>query len=1623
MFPMYQADLPEIVLHNQTALDNLKRALTLGRGHFSLILVRANYQRLTQLLLSALGQTQNFHIVELSITTCSLADAIIASQAPLEQPPTAVMVTGFDHVAALDVLFKAANVGRNALLTKFPYPVVLWMTDTVLQSLTLYAADLKSFAAVPIQVDYPIQSLIEALHRAANELFTHILENPDSHLLDYSAPQLPTLSHHLRVLTEQELPFAIADLTHNRVQLDGALQASLNFLQGREAHTPERLKVAREYYERSLAYWLQADKTVEDTSDQQAVVLLHLGLWWQTHAELQRSTYLASCRQARRFYEQFINVLQDQNRPDRTANFIHVLAEILQKLEAWDDLTDVANEGLDLHQNDPVRLARDYGYLAEAALANENWSEAQQLATQALDLLARAVKSTQTAGTTFADLDETTAITTQVSPQAVVLALRYRQGRYYFLRGRAKLRQGDDSLFDAALHDLENARQRTKPRDDFPLYRDILKNLQDLYFAKQRYLDAFAIKQEQRQVENLMGLRAFIGASPIQPYRASSAATMSDISPVEMRASGRQQTIENLVGRLMQPQHTLIILHGQSGVGKSSLLSSGLVPALKQATSEGRTTLPLLVRNYISWEISILQALQRVTSSLPSAPPNFQVSFPITAESLLNHLRQHAQAQYQQIILIFDQFEEFFFERPSVDQRCSLYYFLRDCLNIPYLKVVLALRDDYLHYLLEWERLAKLDLDILSQDVRYYLGNFTPDECEAVIRQLTDNAQFYLEESLITTLVSDLTADDGEVRPIELQIVGAELQRKNITTLRRYQHLGDNPIRALVLDFLNRVVRDCGPENSTLARTILYLLSDESTTRPLKTRAELEESLESLGILIDPEQLSLVLEILAESGLLFASPEVGGRVRYQLAHDYLVDLVKQQDMPGLMTVLQAERRRRKQTETQLRTALQEQALALAQATEERYRAETAEMQALVSVSQALLLSHDGLGALLEAIKGAQQSQLTPISNYLQNQILFRLWQALYTIREKNRIHAHQDWVLSACYSPDGQYLASGSDDGTLRLWNTRGKLLQVFTGHQGSVLDVAFSHNSQLLASAGDDFTIRIWDVCGECLHILSGHTGSVNSLAFSPTHKLIASASNDHTIKLWTHDGQWLKTLEGHLDWVRSVAFSHDGQHLVSAAEDGTLCLWNAEGELLRAMSSHAGWILKAVFSSDDQHIASGGDDHLIKLWNLDGELVQYFEGHQNWVRDLCFSPDGQQLMSTSDDQNIYVWDLQGRIVDTFKGHRGSVLSLDVNPQGTQLVSTSDDNTIRLWQLESQAVPKLRGHHGIVWDVCWQPGGSQLVSAGADQTLRLWNSKTNKSTRCIPAHTSSVYSVDWAPDGQTIASASADHTVKLWSVAGRPLHTFQGHHNAVWSVKFSPDGTYLASAGSDRNIRLWYPDGTPIGQLSGHGGTVWAVDFSPDGSYLVSGGEDGTLRRWDLTGIGTNSTPSETTGKILAGHTGSVWAVAVAPDGEIIASAGSDNTVRLWKNNELLQTLRGHHDWVRSVSFGLNGDVVASASDDGTIRFWQLPNGQLLHTFTGHRGIIWQAAFDSTGEQLASAGADGQIRLWNLRLTDLMQQGCRWIDDYLHYGDLSDGDRLVCEDCWPIDREEESEL
>ena len=159
---------------------------------------------------------------------------------------------------------------------------------------------------------------------------------------------------------------------------------------------------------------------------------------------------------------------------------------------------------------------------------------------------------------------------------------------------------------------------------------------------------------------------------------------------------------------------------------------------------------------------------------------------------------------------------------------------------------------------------------------------------------------------MVNALVEDLAGEVREVRPIELQIVGTQLEKRQITRLSEYQQLGSQPKLKLVEEFLAEVIADCGKQNKDIAELVLYLLTDENNTRPQKTLAELAANLGR-----NSEGLELVLKIIFKSGLVLEVPATPIE-RYQLVHDYLVPFIRKLQSAELLEL----RERLKQTEAE-----------------------------------------------------------------------------------------------------------------------------------------------------------------------------------------------------------------------------------------------------------------------------------------------------------------------------------------------------------------------------------------------------------------------------------------------------------------------------------------------------------------------------------------------------------------------------------------------------------------------------------------------------------------------------------------------------------------------------------
>jgi hypothetical protein len=890
------------------SLEELAWILEASQGEFKLILARCNYIRLRSRLLRQLQRltVTNIQLVSLKTTDNSLYKKISV----YSQQKEALMVWGLESVENLEPLLIATNQVREEFRKNFDFPVVLWVTDEVFAKLVRVASDFESWATT-IEFTIPADELIQTLQHDTDAIFNIALTS-DKYSIGWQ----------MAYLRRSEIIRFYQDSQLKKQQLEPDLQASVYFVIGQDAYLKNKLDTALDCYQQSLEYWISVIDNCElpifTTSHspllRAGILLFYIGLCYFQKAEQKGEGNLINSRdyllQAKSYFQQCINIFTKANKINLVTKFLNPLGEVFQRLKAWDDLQAFAKTALDLQKlySNPTRIARAYGFLAEVAISRGLWLEAKQNAYQALHYSAKNSPSKQ-----------------------------QNQGLYLLLLAEAELNLGQIQLAVKHLKQAQNINSEEYPQQ----YIRILQKLRSHYWQKHHYLEAFRAKQEIRSIEQQYGFRAFIGAVKIQPYRKHRISLTQIIetdnnNPLqasiakEITASGREKDIEQLLERITRLDYKLIVIHGYSGVGKTSLVQAGLVPALKQSKKTNYEIRPISINFYTNWvselEKKIVVELNDVKNQQAiDKEPAFHHIFAVSSNHLFNYnyvyslenileKLQEFHHNNLRIVLIFDQFEEFIFTYNTRSLRQQFFDFLGKCLNILNVKVILSLRQDYLHYLLECNHIPSMNIinhDILCKNILYEIGNFSPDDAKSLIKRLSEHSNYPLETNLIEKLVEDLSAKFGEVRPIELQIVGAQLQTERITTLAQYQQYGNH--KQLVNLYLQEVVKDCGEENQQIAEIILDLLADEKGIRLIKKRSELIRDLtliatqnnqikKNIKINLEETKIDLVLKIFVASGIVvLISNNLDCRTndQYQLVHDYLAGFIQKQQIPKL----------------------------------------------------------------------------------------------------------------------------------------------------------------------------------------------------------------------------------------------------------------------------------------------------------------------------------------------------------------------------------------------------------------------------------------------------------------------------------------------------------------------------------------------------------------------------------------------------------------------------------------------------------------------------------------------------------------------------------------------------
>jgi hypothetical protein len=719
-----------------------------------------------------------------------------------------------------------------------------------------------------------IQEMIDLLGFGVQAIFANIL---DAHVASHQA------NHEILPAVEYKtLKSCLENLQAFQNQLPDSKLIDLLFMLGRESYDSRQVYVpglesyesgqisqfenALTYYKESLSLWQklthQNNSNTANTIynltplEKTAAIFSQIALCYQ---RLGKMTYPPENHRywqlSEKSWDESLNTFAEAGRNDLVAKFIGEKCTVLQHLQQWEDLHSLAQKSLELHitYGSEEQLALDYGFLAEAAMHQSKWAHANQLAELALAIKTQSISD---------PLESNGEMSSYLSLLA---------------ESQQELEQ-----WRKIVGQLEDARQKTDPTKDLSSYLQVLKALHKLYLEQDHYVEAAQVKEEQVKLEYANAQLAFLGINHINAPSGNS----DSIVAKEISIAGRLPDAENIVERIKSETHRLVIIHGRPGVGKTSLLNGGLLPLLLQPNLlENTTVLPIILRIYTDW--------------LREPDPN---TWNLT--SVLENLRRNDDPSYLKV-LIFDQFQEFFIVCQDLKQRLPFYQFLHDCLSLKSVKVILSMQTDFLHYLLECDRLTGMEkvinYEILSKQVLYYIGHFSPTQAQDFIKKATETANLLLPNNLIEQIVNDLSQENQEVLPIALQIIGAQLQHEHINTLKQYVQIGDNPQEILEQRFLDTMIKDCGDKNERTAVLVLYLLTNEKGQRPLKTKAQL-----ALDLLTESTKLDVVLDVLVADGLVLLLPDVPDD-RYQLAHDYLVKLIRQQQGERLIAELQLER--------------------------------------------------------------------------------------------------------------------------------------------------------------------------------------------------------------------------------------------------------------------------------------------------------------------------------------------------------------------------------------------------------------------------------------------------------------------------------------------------------------------------------------------------------------------------------------------------------------------------------------------------------------------------------------------------------------------------------------------
>jgi WD40 repeat protein len=600
------------------------------------------------------------------------------------------------------------------------------------------------------------------------------------------------------------------------------------------------------------------------------------------------------------------------------------------------------------------------------------------------------------------------------------------------------------------------------------------------------------------------------------------------------------------------------------------------------------------------------------------------------------------------------------------------------------------------------------------------------------------------------------------------------------------------------------------------------------------------------------------------------------------------------------------------------------------------------------------------------------------------------WRYLWTLSRSDELATlgkqpgNLGHVSHVAFSPDGRTLASGGH--AVRLWKLESPGQFEILPHPEGGPDsgaLAYSPSGLLLATGTREGTVRIWDVAAKQVTQVITNAAPIRSLRFSPDGKLLAVGPQRGPVKLWEVPA-WreIASLRTQNDYVLSVgmAFTADSKTFAYGRENGSIVLWDVPARSpIATLTGHTAGAMSLQFSRDGSMLVSAATepDNSVKAWNVpDRQLITNVATFGSWVGSVAFSPDEKFVAAASADQKIKFFEVATwKEVATLKGHLNEVWSIAFSPDGKTLASGGKDKTVRLWS----AVPKPPNDDYMplppdLDSIRLSPQGDALLCAFIHGAPRVYDGATLKDIGQYPLPFSPGAYPAISSGGQLLAAGQTNGAITVWNVVrqvdGAILQT---EVRAVHRLVFSPDGRMLAAAGADGRIELWdvATSNRFAAFITQHRGQRTQMRFSRDGAMLGVFGQD--YYAPEIWSISRKEKVAD-----LIGHEAGVNDVDLTGDKRTAATASWDGTLKLWdvETRKELASFHGQLRGYRCVTISPDDRRVAAGGSDGTIEIWDMNTRQAVAKLRGHKGHVFRAAFLPDNNTLVSVGDDG-VRVW----------------------------------------------